>query len=309
MAASLFIQRSFSSDGRGPYAPGTDGVLGSYIGIAAGVSLQSPRTLVVNLSHPVPNGGGVPLGMITVGDYRVPQWFGLHTQWRTLDNTSQNLNGIPVGQTVTAAQMNVWLFIDDKFHLLQMGPQPFGHCHAGRNLVNGAGTSSATISRESATKWVVDLPAGSVGRLFDLHNTTAHAVDRGLYYLRLHYEIATKPGAINVLQPLAQTQGGAAVVAKYRALMRDSAEVYFIDVGQLNSVGFWLLFNKQPQDALHVFRLTVEEYPNSFTSYSGLGQSHLAVGDTSKAIASLRRAVELNSKEAVEILKRLGVKP
>jgi hypothetical protein len=37
--------------------------------------------------------------------------------------------------------------------------------------------------------WVMDLPAGSVGRLFDLSSTTQYAVDKGLYYLRLHYEI------------------------------------------------------------------------------------------------------------------------
>lgn len=301
-----------SSDGRGPYAPGADGVLsGSSVSWAAGIGLESPRKLVLNLSHPVPGGGGVPLGTITVGEHKLPQWFGLHTQWRTVDNTTQNLADIAVGQMVPAAQMNVFFFIGDKFHLLQMGPQPFGHCHAGRNLVTGAATTAATIYRATATKWVVDLPPGSVGRLFDLHNTTAHAVDGGLYYLRLHYEIATKPGAINVLQPLAQTQGGAAVVASYRALKRDSTDVYFFDEGALYGPGSWLLNNKQPQDALHVFSLGVEEYPTSGGYHSGLAKSYLAVGDTSRAIASFRRSVELNPGNAgnVEILKRLGAKP
>ena len=122
----------FSSDGRGPYARGADGVLGGSVNIAAGLSLGdsggvvSPRKLLVNLSHPVPKGGGVPLGTVTVGADNLPRWTGLHTQWRTVSNTSQNLHDIPVGQMVTALQMNVWLFIDRRFHLLQMGPQPFG---------------------------------------------------------------------------------------------------------------------------------------------------------------------------------------
>jgi len=188
-----------SSDGRGPYTKGTDGVLGSGVNWGAGLSLgysvdaAHPRRLAVNLSHPVSNGGGVPLGMITVGGNRLPHWDALHTQWRPVDNTSnvsQNLHDIPVGQTVTALQMNVFFYIDGRFHLLQMGPQPWGHCHSGMNLVTGAGTSSGTIYRASTTKWVMDLPAESVGRLFDLHNTAAHAVDRGLYYVHLHYEIS-----------------------------------------------------------------------------------------------------------------------
>jgi hypothetical protein len=42
---------------------------------------------------------------------------------------------------------------------------------------------------QAQRKWVIDLPAGSVGRLFDLYNTTQYAVDKGLYYTQLHYEI------------------------------------------------------------------------------------------------------------------------
>jgi hypothetical protein len=50
-------------------------------------------------------------------------------------------------------------------------------------------TVSAPIKRASATKWVIDLPAGSVGRLFDLYNTDQFAVDKGLYYTQLHLEM------------------------------------------------------------------------------------------------------------------------
>ena len=179
-----------SSDGRGPYIPGTEGVLGSGVGFSGGMGIVSPRTLTVNLNHPVPGGGGARLGIITDATNSVPRrWIGLGTQWKRVVDDPQNFHNIPVGQTVTAAQMNVGFHIDGRFHILQMGPQPLGHCHAGTHLVNGAGTSSGTIYRASQTKWVIDLPAGSVGRLFDLYNTTRYAVDKGLYYVRLHYEI------------------------------------------------------------------------------------------------------------------------
>jgi hypothetical protein len=178
-----------SSDGRGPYTPGTDGVLGSGVSTGAGMGLTRPRALTLNLNHPVPGGGGIPLGIVTFANNELPQWGGLLAQWRRVGNGQQNLHDIPVGETATAAQINVLLHIDGRFHLLQIGPQPFGHCHAGASLVSGAGTSAGTVFRASATKWVVDLPAGSMGRLFDLSTTAAHAVDRGLYYVHLHYEV------------------------------------------------------------------------------------------------------------------------
>jgi hypothetical protein len=114
---------------------------------------------------------------------------GFVTELRKVRDTLPSIFNIPVGQTKTAAQMNVGFHVNGRFHILQMGPQPYGHCHSGPNLVSGTGTSSGTIYRASQTKWVMDLPAGSVGRLFDVHNTKGHATDKGLYYVRLHYEI------------------------------------------------------------------------------------------------------------------------
>lgn len=180
-----------SSDGRGGYVQGVDGVLHSIVIYLANLemdvarkSVKNPRKYTVNLNSPVPGGGGVPLGVITDSAN-----IHLETQWYTVGSTRQNLHNIQIGQTVTAEQMNVSFHINGRFHILQMGPQLYGHCHSAPNLVNSTGTSSGTIYRASATKWVMDLPAGSVGRLFDLYNTSQYAVDKGLYYTQLHYEI------------------------------------------------------------------------------------------------------------------------
>jgi hypothetical protein len=180
-----------SSDGRGPYIQGTDGVKWSIVVYEANViidegktSIKEPRKLTVNLNHPVPGGRGAPLGIISDGDDN-----GLVAELRKVRDTLPSALNIPVGQTRTLAQMNVGVHINGRFHILQMGPQPYGHCHHGLNLVNGTGTSSGTVYRTSQTKWVMDLPAGSVGRLFDVHNTKGYAVDKGLYYVHLHYEI------------------------------------------------------------------------------------------------------------------------
>ena len=186
-----------SSDGRGPYTPGTDGVLVGHVGLPAVVGAMSPRHLTVNLNNPVPRGRAVPLGIVIDSGAQnpegVPLEFAIYTQTMNVGNESQSLHGIPLGQSAAAAQINVFFHINGRFHILQMGPQPWLHCHTRTPPVNGNGTSAGTIYRAGPTKWVVDLPAGSVGRLFDVSNlskATPFAVfDRGLYYVRLRYEI------------------------------------------------------------------------------------------------------------------------
>jgi hypothetical protein len=147
-------------------------------------SVKNPRKYTVNLTNPVPGGGGVPLGTITDGNDN-----NIEIQWHRVGDARQNLHNIAVGQTVTADQIDATFHINGRFHILQMGPQPYGHCHSAPTAVFGTGTSSGTIYRASETKWVIDLPPGSVGRLFDLYNTDQYAVDKGLYYTQLHYEI------------------------------------------------------------------------------------------------------------------------
>ena len=182
-----------SSDGRGAYVQGVDGVDYSVVLYLITTSFQkssksvkNPRQYTVNLNFPVTGGGGVPLGIITDGND-----INIETQWYRVGDTRQNLHNIPIGSTVTANQLDVTFHINGRFHVLQMGPQPYGHCHAAPTAVFGNGTSTASIYRASATKWIVDLPEGSIGRLFDLYNTDQYAVDKGLYYTQLHFEIGT----------------------------------------------------------------------------------------------------------------------
>src|SRR5262249_9413996 len=136
------------------------------------------------LNNPVPGAGGTPLGIISDGEDVF-----IETQWYTSNNARQNLHNIPIGQTVAADQIDVPVHINGHYHILQMGPQPYGHCISAPTAVFGTGTSAGTITRLTATKWAVDLSPGSVGRLFDLYNTDQYAVDKGLYYTELHYEI------------------------------------------------------------------------------------------------------------------------
>jgi len=183
---------SVRSDGRGPYVNGTGNV--HTVGAVAAALLfgspedaraAPPRSITVDLSHPVPGDIGVPLGVVTAGAY-----VDFGAQWYSEANGVQHsVIDIPVGTTVTAAQLGLGFPINGVAHALQMGPQPWGHCFSDGTAVHGAGTTRATIARPTATRFVIDLPAGSIGRLFDIHLHDPNAINKGLYYVSLHFVV------------------------------------------------------------------------------------------------------------------------
>jgi hypothetical protein len=181
---------SVRSDGLGPYIWGTTNVIVAAAGRAGVMVLgpppntgTTPRSIQIDLSHPVPGDISVALGVIVDrGNLEVA------VQWHAdPDHRQHSMLDIPVGTKVFAEQTDIQLHIGGVHHSLQMGPQPQGHCYADGTAIHGDGTTRSTIFREDATTWVVDLPAGSIGRLFDDHLSFPNAVNKGLYYVSLHF--------------------------------------------------------------------------------------------------------------------------
>ncbi len=65
---------------------------------------------------------------------------------------------------------------------------------------------------------------------------------------------------------------------------------------QLNSFGYELLKEKQLREAIAVFSLVVELYPNSSNAYDSLGEAYLAGGDKENAIKNYGRSLELDPR-------------
>ena len=180
-----------TSDRRGPYMRGMSNVIVTYAGRAAVMVLgfpvagSAPRGIKVDLSRPIPGGGGTALGVVTdTSDLEVGAQMQMDPNF-----LAHSVVEIPIGGTVRAAQTDVQFHVNGVIHALQMGPQPAGHCFSDGTAVYGSGTSQATITRRDSTTWEVDLPRGSVGRLFDVHLSYPNAIDKGLYYVSLHFVV------------------------------------------------------------------------------------------------------------------------
>ena len=195
---------SVRSDGLGSYVNNWPtirigiGIIGGMLINMINSTDSSVRYYSVDLNHPIPGDIGLPLGVIKASGWPGPflpsGTIGgnneISAQWYTEKYTASHpLFEIPIGKTVFSQQLVVDFYIDGLLHVLQMGPQSYGHCISTGSAIYGDGTTRGTITRETEIKWVIDLPLGSIGRLFDIHNGDRNAVNKGLYYVSLHYVI------------------------------------------------------------------------------------------------------------------------
>ncbi|HYC59349.1 MAG TPA: serine hydrolase [Thermoanaerobaculia bacterium] len=91
---------------------------------------------------------------------------------------------------------------------------------------------------------------------------------------------------------------GAAMVARYRELRSQKPREYDFREPELNTLGYTLLQNGRIADAIEVFRLNVEMFPESANAYDSLGESYAAAGNKELALANYRKSLELDPKNA-----------
>ena len=73
-----------------------------------------------------------------------------------------------------------------------------------------------------------------------------------------------------------------------------AAGEYYFDEDELNMLGYKLLGDEQTREAVEIFKLNVEIYPNSSNAHDSLGEVYKTQGDRELSIRHYRRALELN---------------
>ncbi len=110
-----------------------------------------------------------------------------------------------------------------------------------------------------------------------------------------------------VVMAALETSSAIEAVARYRTLKATKAAQYDFAEEELNSVGYHLLRTGRVSDAIEIFKLNVEMFPQAANPYDSLGEAYVASGNKELAIANYRRALELKpaNPSAAEALKRL----
>lgn len=118
-------------------------------------------------------------------------------------------------------------------------------------------------------------------------------------------EAPKKPIADALRQP-ALTDPLDKLRATFMALKADKA--YSLSENELNGLGYELLGDGKVQQAINVFTLNVESFPQSFNVYDSRGEAYMKLGDKAAAIRDYKKSLELNPRNTggIDKLKELG---
>ena len=104
-------------------------------------------------------------------------------------------------------------------------------------------------------------------------------------------------------------QGVDAAIEKYHQLRQNLSAKEIMPEYTLNNIGYEFMRKKQYQEAIKIFKLNVEAYPESYNVYDSLGEAYMENGDKELAIQNYEKSLELNpdnenGKRRLEKLKK-----
>ncbi len=99
-------------------------------------------------------------------------------------------------------------------------------------------------------------------------------------------------------------------IAVYKDLKANSPDKYNFKESQLNTLGYQLLQIGRTKDAIEIFKLNIEQFPNSFNVYDSMGEAYMIDKNKELAVKNYEKSLELNpkNKNAEEMIKKLNEK-
>ena len=120
--------------------------------------------------------------------------------------------------------------------------------------------------------------------------------------------LAARPLIGSVLLKTIQEKGVDAAVKQYRELKAQQPDGFDFSERELIGCGYQLIHLKKYKEAIEIFKLSVEAYPQSYNTYDSLAEAYMDNGDNELAIANYQRSLQLNpaNTNAVQMMKKMN---
>lgn len=92
------------------------------------------------------------------------------------------------------------------------------------------------------------------------------------------YKINDTQSAAQVLRQVILDSGTKAAVEKYQAMKSVPEDKFYFDEAEFNRLGYQLLGQNKVKEAIEIFKMNVEMYPDSWNVYNSLGEGYMNDG-------------------------------
>jgi tetratricopeptide (TPR) repeat protein len=241
--------------------------------------------------------------------FRTPQDFGYSRREFEADLKAVNgLNTGGVGMLAGTDSQNPYIFYGFSLHdelelLVRAGLSPMQALEA------------ATLNPARFFGMENDLGTVDKGKLADLVLLNANPLEaisntrrieaviyRGKLYPRASLDemlsraerLAARPLIGSILFATIQEKGVDAAIRQYRELSSEQPDSFDFSERELIGCGYRLIHMKKYKDAIEIFKLSVETYPQSYNTYDSLAEAYMDNGDKELALANYQRSLQLN---------------
>lgn len=107
-------------------------------------------------------------------------------------------------------------------------------------------------------------------------------------------QIKEKEKISRVLIGIIDKEGIQAAVNKYHNLRSTDSTSYDFALNELNNLGYQLLNAKRFNEAIEIFKLNIEYYPNKSKCWNSMAEAYMLAGEREKASGAYKKNYELN---------------
>ena len=126
----------------------------------------------------------------------------------------------------------------------------------------------------------------------------------------LHGETYALPkiGISDIISKTLVTQGIRPAISQYRSLKKSEPDKFNFSKWELNTLGYRLIEIDMLPEAIEIFKLNVEEFPEYTRAYNDLADAYMLDGNKKLAIENYNKTLELDSENwyAKEKLKQIS---
>ncbi len=119
--------------------------------------------------------------------------------------------------------------------------------------------------------------------------------------------IKESQSAATVLGQVIAESGMDAALKKYAEIKNAPLEKYYFDEVEMNRSGYQLINQNKLKEAIEIFKMNVELYPEAWNVYDSLGEGYMLLGKKELAIKYYEKSLEINpdNTNGVAMLERL----